>query len=115
MAANYDIEDNPLIELAINAALTTQDIVAAPGAEFRIVVFGYWFQAASAVTAKWAYGTVPTDFFPAISLTAGQMMTEKVGRRAALVCPKNSVLRLVLSGTVQCSGMLYYQLTRKDV
>lgn len=113
MPVGYDIEDNTLLGVAINAALTTQDIVAAPTDGSRIVVFGWWFQAASAVNAKWAHGS--TDFFPLITLTAGQMITEKLSQKAVLICGVNEALKLILSGTVQCSGYLYYQLTKKAV
>lgn len=92
---------------------STADIIAAPGAGKRIVVYGYVMVSADTTTVTFKSGT--TGITGAMSMVVGvpvvapQTISEGV-RQPWLVCATNEALNLTNGSSKQVSGHLVYDI-----
>jgi len=106
----YDIDDNEMLFAAITRA-TSGELIAAPGAQFRILVFGWLLCPVAATNVKWQHAS--TDFnSQAIPMSAGEKWLMDMSKRPHLVCNVNEALHIHLSVGTQLAGWIHYQLAR---
>ena len=107
----YDVSDNEM-QFAIITRATSGELIATPGADQRLVIYGWLLCTVAAADVKWQHAS--TDFNSvAIPMGAAEKWLMDIGKKPHLVCSLNEALNINLSTPVQLAGWIQYQLSRK--